>query len=181
LQQEIEESLVNPYGPAEEVAELLAVNPLGKVPALIGPNGENYFDSPVICAFFDARGSGPALVPAQGEDRFRVLRAEALADGVLDAGVGIVMEGRRPPELQSAAACERSLGAVTRGVAAMSETLPYLSKGFSLGHITMAIALGYLDFRLPDVPWRKNHQGLAAWYDEVSARPSMKETAPPPA
>jgi glutathione S-transferase len=181
LQPEIEESLVNPWGSEDEVAELRAVNPLGKVPALIGPDGENYFDSPVVCAFLDARGSGHPLIPAGGEERFRVLRAEALADGVLDAGVGVLLESRRPPEQQSAAARERSEAAVTRAVAAMSEALPFLPKELTLGHLTMAIALGYLDFRLPYLNWRDSHQGLAAWYSEMAQRPSLKETAPPPA
>jgi glutathione S-transferase len=177
---QMDEVAVNPWSQDDSVAELHAVNPLGKVPALIGPTGESYFDSRVICAFLDTAGeNGEGLIPHAGEERFRVLRGEALADGVADAAVGVVMESRRPAGQQSEAAKERGRMAITRGVSAMSEALPFLPRGFGIAHIAFAVSLAYLDFRLSDMGWRANHGGLAQWLDEVAARPSMTETAPP--
>lgn len=179
---QVEEVLVNPWSEDDaDVAELRAINPLGKVPALIGPAGESYFDSRVICAFLDAQSGNRPLIPQGGEERFRVLRAEALADGVLDAAVNIVIEGRRPAEKQSDAMLERCAAGITRSLQAMSEALPYLPKDITLGHIAFAVALGYLDFRVAHLRWRERHVGLSQWYEELSARPSLSETAPPKA
>ncbi len=175
----VEEIPVNPWSGDDEVAELRAVNPLGKVPALMGPAGEPYYDSRVVCAYLDAQGPGAPLVPADGEERFRVLRAEALADGVVDAAVSLVLEGRRPLEQRSDRMSERWNLSAMRGVSAMSEALPYLPREVTLAHVAFAAALAYLDFRLPDLPWRDGHDGLAQWYADFSARPSFIETAPP--
>jgi glutathione S-transferase len=177
----IEEVAVNPWGDDDIIAELHAVNPLGRVPALMGPSGEGYFDSRVICAFLDAQGQEPRLVPESGPDRFRVLRAEALADGILDSAVAHVLEGRRPEGQRSEQMQQRCRLAIGRGLSALREALPYLPRSISLGHIAFATVLGYLDFRLPQIEWRNGHEGLEGWYAEVSARPSFIETAPPPA
>jgi len=181
LNDQIEEILVNPWGEEDIVSELRSVNPLGKVPALTGPQGEPYFDSRVICAYLDEEGRGAPLIPPSGEDRFRVLRAEALADGIVDSAACIVIENRRPPEKRFQPMLDRWENAISRGVSTMSEALPYLPRELTLAHIAFAVALGYLDFRVPDLDWRSNHAGLAQWYAGFAERPSLKETAPPAA
>jgi glutathione S-transferase len=160
----------NPLG--EDVAALHAANPLGKIPALLLDDGVTLYDSRVICAYLDTLAPGPVLVPERGVARFDCLRREALADGVMDAAFNLVMEGRRPEAQRSKDWSARWRAGILRGVAAMEAR-----DTFDLGAIASAAALGYLDFRLPDIGWRASTP-MAAWWERVSARESVKATAP---
>jgi len=159
----------NPLG--EETAALQAANPLGKIPALITEGGALY-DSRVICEYLDTLAPAPRLVPESGAARFDCLRRQALADGVMDAAFNLVMEGRRPEALRSRDWSARWRAGILRGVAAMEAR-----EEFDLGAIASAAALGYLDFRLPDIKWRASTP-MAAWWERVGDRESVKATAP---
>lgn len=173
----IEETALNPH---QDPAELLARNRLGKIPVLVRDDGEALYDSPVICEYIDSLEDEPQLIPASGEARWAVLRAQALADGILDLTVGIVMERARPADEQSQKSITRWHGKIERSVAGMSETLSAIpGDGFDLGRIACAVTLGYLDFRLPEYDWRGAQPELIDWYANVAARASMEETAPP--
>jgi glutathione S-transferase len=159
-------------------ADLLAANPLGKVPTLVRETGEPLFDSPVICEWLDALGEGPTLLPPPGEDRWSVLRGQALADGVLDDAVAVVMERRRPAEHQSPGAEVARLAAIQRALAWL-EVQPRLVAGpLTLAQIAIGCAVGYLAFRLPDLRWADKQPGLAAWYQGFAERPAMRATVP---
>lgn len=163
--------------PLEDPADLQARNPLGKVPALQLDDGRVIVDSPVICAYLDRIGHGPALVPADADARLDALSREALADGIMDAAVALVMERRRPAEQRSPLWQERWAAAITRGVAACGEP-PDPRAGLDIGHLALAVALGYLDFRLPDLHWQAAAPRLRDWLDDVARRPSLATTAP---
>jgi glutathione S-transferase len=66
-------------------------------------------------------------------------------------------------------------------VSAMTQEIAGLPQGFTLGHLSLACALGYLDLRHPDMGWREGQSELAGWYEEIARRPSLAETAPPTA
>ena len=158
--------------------DLIAANPLGKVPTLVLDDGVALYDSPVICAWLDATGDGPPLVPESGPARFQVLRAEALADGLMDLGLGLTLERRKPDGERSPTSAARWRGQIVQAVDAIAQDGPALPNGMTLGHLAYAVALGYLDFRHPDMAWRDGRPDLAGWYATAAARWSLAETAP---
>ena len=174
LEGAIEEVLCNPF---DDPAALAAVNPLGRVPALVLDDGTGLYDSPLICGHLDGLGDGPRLIPEDPAGRLAVLRAQALADGLMDNAVALTMEGRRPEGERSPATMERWRGQIRAAVAAMDGDLPALPDGVTLGHIACACALSYLDFRHGALAWRDGHPALAAWHEAFARRPSMEATA----
>lgn len=159
---------------------LLAVNPLGKIPALVMDDGQGLFDSPAICAFLDAHpeGQGPRLQPQSGPERWMVMRAEALGDGITDLAFALRQESLKPEGEKSPTSAARARGQLLRSLDAILPTLRTLPEGTTLGHLALAVALGYLDFRHADVAWRTGRPELAAWYEQICARPSVSATAP---
>lgn len=156
-------------------------NPLGKVPTLVLDDGSSLYDSPVIAEYLDSRTPVAHLLPQ--ESRIEIKRWEALADGVCDATVAIVMEKRRPPEKQDPNLVERQLLKVTRGLRALSQDLGdgkwCLGEVFSLADIAVGCTLGYLSLRMPELGWREEYPNLARLYDQLMKRPSFQNTAPP--
>lgn len=172
-----------PADPHSSPAELLAFNPLSKVPALITADGRAVFDSPVICEYLDTIGGAPVLFPPTGSGaRLDAQMRHAMGDGILDAAVGRRMafvqrtqlnmpydEGRQRYDARQKAAIDRTLTVL--------ETTP--PEGLDdIGDIALACALGYLDFRFGDEPWRPAHPRLTAWFAEVERMPPIARTAP---
>lgn len=158
--------------------QLLAANPLSKVPTLLLADGSALFDSPVICEWLDGQTEAPKLIPAQGPERWAVLRAQALADGVLDDAYLNVMEARRPEAQRSSEVMSARADAILRSVPLLETGLSALGGSLSLGHIAAACALGYLDFRLPQLDWRDGHFVLRDWFEDFSQRLSMVRSRP---
>lgn len=175
LENQIERQPTNPWAPD---TDLPATNPLGKVPALTAESGEVLFDSPVICEFLDSLCSTPRLFPENGVKRWTALRQQAIGDGILDAAIGRLLEGRRSPELQSQAVADRFAKAVERSLDELEGRVDELAEGFTIGQITIAIALEYLDFRFSADDWRASRPELKKWHESVSSRPSLKQTVP---
>jgi len=159
--------------------ELTSQNPLGKIPTLITDDGLVLFDSKVICEYLDTLGSGPSLFPAAGPARFKTLAMGALADGILDAALLLVYEKRfRPEEKWHAPWVERQQGKIDRALAVIEKDPPAWSANPDYGHITVACALGYLDFR-HEGKWRAGNPKLVAWLDRFAAAvPAFEETRP---
>ncbi len=153
-------------------------NPLGKIPTLIVDDGGVLYDSPVICEYLDSLHDGDKLFPASGETRWRALRLQALGDGMTDAGIARFLENRRPEELQFDKWIERQTAVVLRVMDTLESGMDELSSGFGIGQISVACSIGWLDFRLLDLDWRGERPALADWFEEISDRPSMIETAP---
>lgn len=158
-------------------------NPLGKVPVLLKEDGRPLYDSPVIAEYLDTVITSPQFIP---EDRCRAIdvkQLEALADGVVDACVTIFLERKRPPERQDMEWIDRQQGKIEHGLQALEKTLldgPYLLvEQLTLADIACACALGYLDFRFPDIDWRSEHPRLLAYAEQLFARPSFVKTRPP--
>ena len=154
-------------------------NPLGKIPTLITDDGAVLYDSPVICEYLDSLHEGPKLFPASGEARWRALRLQALGDGMSDAGILRLLEGRRPKELQWDKWVERQSNSVARSMDALEEEADAMAKApVTIGHIAVGCSIGWLDYRFPDLGWRKDRPALADWYEEFAERKSMRATAP---
>ena len=164
----------NPWAPE---TDLPRNNPLGKVPALVVDEGLTLFDSPVICEYLCSR-VGASLVPKEGFDRWRVLCLEALCDGICDSAVLCVLENKRPEEIRKQDWIERQKRAIARAEDSLEEAVVDWGDELTLGQISAGAALGYVDFRLPDVDWRSSRPRLAKWYEGFSQRPSMKQTVP---
>lgn len=155
-------------------------NPLGKIPALLLEDGTVLFDSRVILEYFDHRAGGGRIIPKDASARFAALRLQALADGIMDASVLLVYEGRwRPPERHEPKWIDLQSGKVARALAALEAAPPALDAPPNVGQIALACALGYRDFRFPG-SWRKDHPRLVAWLDDFARRvPAFAATAPP--
>jgi glutathione S-transferase len=157
-------------------------NPLGKVPVLVLDDGTTLFDSRVIVSFLDNASPLGRLLPAENRERVEVRRWEALADGVLDAGIAARLENRREAKLRSAPWIERQMGKVRAGLAAMDSDLgerPWCAgNGFTLADIAVGVCLGWLDFRYPKMNWKKDHAHLARAFAKLSERQSFIDTVP---
>ena len=162
-------------GPASAVA---ADNPLGKVPTLVTDTGEAVFDSAVICEYLDGLAGGGRLLPAAPDARIRVKVLEALADGVMDAGVLRIMESRRPEDERSPAWVEKQTQACRQGLDGLEVAADQLSDGVSVAHIAICCALSWFEFRSIEPDWRDTRPALADWYAGFSARPSAQMTEP---
>ena len=172
----VEEINVNPAASDE----LRRINPLGKIPVLVLKDGSTLVDSPVICEYLNDLGGGK-LFPGMSvwrevSGRWRALTLQALGDGICDAAVARVYEGRRPPELQSEAMVHKHLAAVTRSLDILERAK--FAEDPTIGEIAVACALGYLDFRLPELSWRETRPNLRDWYEKFAQYPSMKDTWP---
>jgi glutathione S-transferase len=155
-------------------------NPLGKVPVLLLDDGRTLFDSPVILEYLDMLAGGGKIIPKEAKARFDALRLEALADGILDASILLVYEGRyRPAEKHEQKWLDLQAGKVARGLAELEAAPPGLDAPPNVGQITLACALGYCDFRFHG-DWRKDHPRLVAWLDAFAAQvPAFAATKPP--
>lgn len=156
----------------------LEANPLGKVPALERPDGPALYDSRVICRYLDARAEA-GLYPT-GARLWDSLTVEATGDGILDAALLMVYEGRlRPEELRFAPWVEGQWAKVDRALDVLeTRWLAHLRGPLEAGQIAVGCALGYLDFRHGARGWRTGRPGLAAWFEGFAARPSMMATMP---
>jgi glutathione S-transferase len=145
-------------------------NPLGKVPALIVDDGTVYYDSRVILDVLDHMAGGGRIVPRDATARFAALRLQALCDGILDASLLIVYEGRyRPADKAVQSWLDRQAEKVARGLAALEASPPPLDQPPNVGQITLACLLGYRDLRFGGT-WRKDHPRLLAWHDAFAAQ-----------
>jgi glutathione S-transferase len=164
--------------PVNRDPAVVAVNPLGKVPALITDEGAVLIDSRVICEYLNTLGDGH-LIPASGAARWRVLADQALADGILDAAVLTRYETAvRPESLRWDAWIRGQLDKVTCGLAELERRAGELASRIDVGTIAIGCALGYLDFRYASMAWRDRHPGLAVWYAQFAQRESMAATRP---
>jgi len=174
-----EEIVENPWATGTTVP---GTNPLGKVPALILDDGRVVYDSKVIVEYLETLGRRPQLIPADPELRIAHKQIEALADGVCDAVVLVVLERSRPADLQSGdwiGRQTRKIEAGTAEIARLAGADEWLTaSGFGLADIAAGCALGYLDLRFPEFDWRSRHPALAPYFARLEARPSFTATRP---
>ena len=159
---------------------LNAANPLGRIPALLLDDGATIHDSHVICEYLDSVGPGPVLVPRAGAERWRTLTMGSLGDGLIEQALLQVYEGRyRPENMRVESWVGRLQSKIDRTLAHLESSPPAWNEHPDYGHVTLAAALGYMDFRHGG-RWRAGHPKMVAWLDRFSAAvPSFTATAPP--
>jgi glutathione S-transferase len=159
-------------------ADLVAANPYSRVPALVTDGGATLLESGCIADYLDETGGGTPLMPARGAARLRALRKCGLGRGLIEAAFGVTIQRRFHADGGELAG--RWLAAVSRATQELEREAGLLSANGSvdLGDLTVAIGLTYTEFRLPEVKWKAKSTGLGRWLDGVSARPSMRATAP---
>ncbi|HEX5311800.1 glutathione S-transferase N-terminal domain-containing protein [Aquabacterium sp.] len=169
---------------------IMDANPLGKVPCLVMEGGEAIFDSRVIVEYVDTLSPVGKLIPLGGRERVEIRTWEALADGLLDAAVLARMEQTWPGRTDAQrcpAWIDRQLEKVHASLKAMSLGLgdrPWCAAGnnhHTLADIAVGCALGYLDFRFPQIDWREDYPNLGKLFEKLSQRQSFIDTAPPKA
>lgn len=176
LADNIEWVKTNPWQ-AEE--PLTSENPLSKIPTLITDDNVVIYDSRVICEYLDTLHNGRKLIPKLLDARWPVLRLQALADGLLDAGILRFMEAKRVQQQQSVDWDTMQKNTIERGLDELEQTMTDWSQvPLNAGIISVGCLLGWLDFRLPGEDWRATRPGLAKWYEVYSKRYSMQQTAP---
>lgn len=156
--------------PFDRPADLLAHNPLSKVPTLVTDDNQVLFDSPVIAEYLDGLAA-PRLIPPHGRPRWDALRRQALADGIIDAGVS--MQGEHPPHW-----IHRKTEVIVRALDAFEAEIGEFGETLTIGHIALGCALGRLDFRMAAFDWRSGRTKLANWNEKFQCRPSMQMTRP---
>jgi glutathione S-transferase len=159
--------------------DLMRLNPLAKIPTLVTDDGMVLFDSSVICEYLDSLHGGEKLFPADPALRWPALRWHALGNNLLDNLVPwrnerLRAQAQQSPETLAAydLKIRNGLDFLDREAAALGTASP------GIGHVTIAVALGYVDFRFPDLQWRAGRDRVAAWYASFARRPSITSTTP---
>ncbi len=175
LDDKIETRLLNSTDPNDPIKEQ---NPLGKIPALVLETGRTIYDSRVIMEYLDTLAGGGKIIPTETDARFEALTTAALADGILDAAILIVYEGRyRPDQTPYGPWLDFQRGKIERALAALVAE-PTALWPVTVGNISVACALGYLDFR-KQVDWRAKYPSLIGWLDSFRAAvPAFDKTRP---
>jgi glutathione S-transferase len=173
----LQTTTLTPISPSTELNE---DNPAGKLPALRLADGNVIHDSRVILDYLDHQHVGNPLIPRDGSARWRRLTLASLADALLDAALLIRYElALRPEEKHWEQWLDGQQEKIERTLSYFEqEAITELSSSFDIASISVAAALGYLDFRQPDLRWRSTYPRLANWYLEISQRPSMLATQP---
>lgn len=153
-------------------------NPLGQAPTAVTHEGEVIYGSRVICEYIDAHSQSAKVFP-KGPDRWRALVQQALGDGILDAALYARYETTlRPAELRWDSWRDAQLTKVMAGLDEVERLANAFGQNVTIGTITIACAIGYLDFRFAELNWRARRPAAAEWYEWFSARPSMVATRP---
>jgi glutathione S-transferase len=159
--------------------DLMQVNPLGKIPTLLADDGTVLFDSLVICEYLDTLHGGARLIPQVPEKRWQALRWHSLGNNMLDNLVLWRNEILRPAQQQSPDTLAAFELKIRAAVAMLDSEATALEKTpVGIGHVAIACALGYIDFRFPALAWRDANKKIAAWYAGFSQRPSIRSTMP---
>jgi glutathione S-transferase len=154
-------------------------NPLGKIPTLVLEDGSTLFDSRVILEYLDHRAGGGRIIPNEPKARFAALRLQALCDGLLDAAILLVYEGRwRAPEKHEPKWVDYQTDKIARALTVLEQDPPPIDPLPHVGQIALACALSYLDLRFAG-KWRADHPRLVAWLDQFAKRvPAFEQTKP---
>jgi glutathione S-transferase len=156
--------------------QFVGSNPVGRIPTLVTGEGLALPESHLICEYLNQTVRDPVLVPLQGLGRWRVLRLQAIVDGLLDGTIARRAETLRKGADRSDDFIEKQRARAARCFDAIEASMEDVNGTLHLGQICVAVACGYFDFRFPDDDWRRGRPLLAAWYTEFEKRPSMIAT-----
>lgn len=167
----------SPVSATEANPNVVAHNPVGKIPTLILDNGESLYDSIVICEYLAHLAGDSRLFPAPPA-LWRSLRLNALADGVVQAGVLARNYASGPTEVHWETLAKAQWAKVHNCLSRLEVEAAQLAAEPTIGEIAVACAVGWVDFRVPEIDWRAGRSRLASWFEQVSRRPSLQMTVP---
>ena len=123
------------------------------------------------------------LIPEPNRQRIVVRRWEALADGICDAAVALVLERKRPARQQNKDWLDRQQRKIDLGLKELAEELGEKAwcngEAYSLADIATGCALAYLDLRHAAIDWRAAYPNLVKLTEKLAKRSSFAETVPP--
>ena len=165
--------------PLEKDKTIAPHNPAAKIPTLVTEAGEAIYDSRVICEYLDGLAGGGKLFP-QGDGRWKALVLQSLCDEALDACLLVRYENvLRPENLRWTEWTDGQMHKVRQTLDVLEKDwVHYLSSHMNIGVIAAVCLPGYLDFRFAHEDWRASRPQLAAWFEGISKRPSLAQTAP---
>ena len=169
----LENVAVNPH---LRGGDLVAANPLSRVPTLVTRSGQVHCDSLAICLFLDTIGDAPALHPPEGDARFAMMHRHAWADDASQVLVACRVESLKATETDRTTTIERHKDTAGRVFDRFEGIIDEIGRTISFDILALAAALSYYDFRFPQNDWRTGRPELAAWLNEFSRRPSMQMT-----
>jgi glutathione S-transferase len=162
--------------PVQRDQEIIAKNPLGKVPTFINDDGAVLYDSRVICEYLNDLGRGK-LFPESGPARWEALTLQSLGDGILDGALLARYEDvTRPEPLRWKEWRAGQLDKATTSFAYLERNIGMLEGRLDIGSLAVACAAWYLDLRFADFDWKSSHPKVVAWYESFSKRPSLQAT-----
>ncbi|MEQ8707902.1 MAG: glutathione S-transferase family protein [Rhodospirillales bacterium] len=174
LESQLELIIANPH---HRPPELVAVNPLSKVPTLVDDQGHPHTDSLAICEYLDSLTDSFDLLPTAGDERHRALFRHSLAHGIMDCAVIRRVESLKSREADRDSWMDRQKQTIIR-IADWFEADNDLDGPPTLDRLTLAAALGFLDFRFPGDAWRTRRPRLTAWYEAMAKTPPLAGTEP---
>ncbi|MEM6661880.1 MAG: glutathione S-transferase [Pseudomonadota bacterium] len=163
--------------PVDANPEVVAANPLGRIPALVLDDGAVLMDSRVICRYLNHVGGGSLY--GSGDAEFPIIAREAMAEGALDSALFMIYEGRlRPEEKHHQPLLDGHRGKIERALGAFDARIGEMGGDLTVDQIALGALCGYLNFRMPDFGWQATCPALADWFAAFEARPSMQATMP---
>lgn len=160
---------------ASVTPDIMALNPLGKIPGLLQDGHRPLFDSLVICAELCHRAGRKDLWPEAPGPMIEMLRYHAIGAGLMDLSILRLVEAAKPPERQWPEVINASDDKFLATLDVLENDEEFQATETSVGTLSIAVALGYLDFRMAFLNWRDKRPQLAGWFAKVSARPSMRD------
>ncbi len=158
-------------------SDLFKCSPIGKIPAMALADGTNLCDSQLIVAYLDSQSDKAALIPT-GSARWEALASEALADGLMDAGVDVMREVRRPEGTISADVEQKFRDRIVGILDRFEQEASAYGDEFHIGRIALLCSLDYLSFRFAEMEWQKGRPNLVAWHEKFAGRASAVATHP---
>lgn len=158
--------------------EFIGANPIGRIPTLITDDGIAIPESNWICEYLDSLSGKPTLLPRSGPERWKAVRALAIADGAIEAMIARRAESLRKGAEKSQDFLGKQRDRIARCLDTIEREITALETGLTLAHISTGIGCGYMDFRYPEDNWRNGRPRVAEWYQNFAVRPSMVKTVP---
>ncbi len=160
-------------------AQYTKINPLNKVPALERDDGSILIESSVICAYLASVGESATVMPEDSEERWRALVLEALADGIMEAGILVLLENRRDAAVRSQQWVDFQTAKVNAGLDAIEAQAATFGARTDIGVLSVAVCALWLEFRKIVGDVRGGRPNLGAWLEQIETRDFMVSTQPP--
>ena len=175
LQSRVQETDLDPL--AEHLEALLVHGPAGKVPVLVTDDGVSLCESLIIARHLD-RLCGGRLYPGDAEALDRTLAIEGIASALMDSLFVRARENRRDAAQRSQSVIDLERTRAGRLYDALEKHVDAFGDRLHMDVITTVCSLGYADGRHPGDGWRDGHPRLARWFEDISCRAAMADTAP---